>query len=164
MARLVLVCGPTGAGKTTYAISLANEIGAVRFSIDQWMQTLYSKDMTSLDFAWISERLERCYEQIWNLCQQILELDGNVILDLGFTTGEQRAYFVSKGEMLSFDAEIHFLDADVNTRRQRVKQRNTDKDPELYSFEVTDMMFDFIEPRFEAPSAEELKKGCTIAT
>ena len=43
MARLILVCGPTGVGKTTYSISLAKEIEAIRFSIDHWMQTLFLK-------------------------------------------------------------------------------------------------------------------------
>jgi predicted kinase len=45
MPRLILVCGPTGAGKTTYAISLSEEAKAIRFSIDPWMQTLFASDM-----------------------------------------------------------------------------------------------------------------------
>jgi len=45
MAKLILVCGSTGAGKTTYSISLAQKIEAVKFSIDPWMQTLFSKDI-----------------------------------------------------------------------------------------------------------------------
>lgn len=32
--RLILVCGPTGVGKTTYSISFSKRIDAVRFSID----------------------------------------------------------------------------------------------------------------------------------
>lgn len=35
-----LVAGSTGAGKTTYARKLCAEIGALHFSIDQWMATL----------------------------------------------------------------------------------------------------------------------------
>ncbi len=86
MARLILVCGPTGAGKTTYSLSLAKEVGAIRFSIDPWMQTLFSKDMVSLDYSWMIERVNRCHEQIWEVSEQILTLDGSVLLDLGFTT------------------------------------------------------------------------------
>jgi len=159
MARLILVCGPTGAGKTTYSMSICDEIGAVKFSIDPWMQTLFSKDMTSLDFSWMMERVSRCYEQIWEVSEQILALDGNVVLDLGFTTKAQRDTFVNKASTLNIKAEIHYLDALTETRRQRVANRNVEKDPKVYSFEVTDMMFNFMEPKFEVPDENELENG-----
>jgi predicted kinase len=162
MAKLIIVCGPTGVGKTTYSLSLSKEIGAVRFSIDPWMQTLFSKDMVSLDYAWMIERVKRCYEQIWEVSEQILTLDGNVVLDLGFTTKEQRDVFSNRAKELGINAEIHYLDAPKDIRKKRVEKRNLEKDPTVYAFEVTDMMFNFMEPKFEAPSQEELKHGCTV--
>jgi predicted kinase len=53
MSRLILVCGPTGAGKTTYSISISisEDVKAIRISIDPWMQTLFASDMTTLDFT-----------------------------------------------------------------------------------------------------------------
>ena len=162
MARLILVCGPTGVGKTTYSLSLAKESGAIRFSIDPWMQTLFSKDMVSLDYSWMIERVKRCCEQIWEVSEQILTLSGNVVLDLGFTTKEQRDLFSNRAEELGINAEIHYLDAPKDIRRKRIKKRNLEKDPSVYAFEVTDMMFNFMEPRFEVPSQEELEHGCTI--
>jgi predicted kinase len=163
MAKIILVCGSTGAGKTTYSISLAKEIDAVRFSIDPWMQRLYSKDMKPLDFEWLMERVSRCCEQIWEVSQQILLLRGNVVLDLGFTTKAQRELFRIKAEALGVKSELHYLNVPLDLRKDRVKQRNVSKDPELYAFEVTEMMFNFMEPRFETPDDTELKNGCTIA-
>ncbi len=162
MARLILVCGPVGAGKTTYSLSLAKEIKAIRFSIDPWMQTLFSKDMRTLDFSWMMERVNRCSEQIWQISEQILAIDGNVILDLGFTTKEQRDIFSNRAQELGIDSEIHYLDVAKDTRKQRIHKRNIEKDPSVFSFEVTDMMFNFMEPRFEAPDQEELEQGCKI--
>ncbi len=162
MARLILVCGPTGAGKTTYSIKLSDETGAIRFSIDRWMQTLFAKDMTSLDYAWMMDRVERCYEQIWDVSSQILGRGGSVILDLGFTTRAQRAGFFDRAASLGLDPEVHYLDATRDVRKKRVEQRNREKNPQLYAFEVTDVMFNFMEPRFEAPDAEELKNGLTV--
>jgi len=128
------------------------------------MQTLFGADMTSLDFDWITARVARCHEQIWQTGQQILALDGNVILDLGFTTYAQRQDFRTKAQSLKIVPELHYLDIPVETRRLRVKQRNESRDPELFAFEVTSMMFNFMEPRFEAPTDEELKSGRVISS
>ena len=162
MARLILVCGPTGVGKTTYSLRLSKEIGAVRFSIDPWMQTLYSKDMKSLDYSWMMERVYRCYDQIWDVCKQILSLNGSVILDLGFTTKSQRDVFVSNSKEIGIESEIHFINTPKEIRRQRVIERNRSKDPDLYVFEVSDMMFNFMEPKFQQPNSEELKNGLVV--
>ena len=164
MARLILVCGPTGAGKTTYSLSLSKEIDAVRFSIDPWMQTLFSKDMTSLDYSWMIERVNRCYEQIWEVSEQILSLNGNIILDLGFTTKEERKHFFDLSKGLNIEPEIHYLDASKDIRKKRIEKRNIEKDPSIYSFEVNDMMFNFMEPKFEIPDQKELENGCKVNT
>ncbi len=162
--RLILVCGPTGVGKTTYSLALAKKINAVRFSIDPWMQTLFAKDMTSLDFSWMMERVERCYKQIWDVSEQILGLDGNVVLDLGFTTKAQRSRFSELANKMGVLAEIHYLEASVEIRKARVRTRNEEKDPAVYAFEVDEGMFNFMEPRFEIPDEAELANGKKLVT
>lgn len=162
MARLILVCGPVGAGKTTYSLSLAKEIEGIRFSIDPWMQTLFSKDMTGLNYSWMMDRVSRCHEQIWEVSEQILAIDGNIVLDLGFTTRAQRDLFTNRAKERDVDSEIHYLDAPKEVRKQRVDKRNKEKDPNLYAFEVTDTMFNFMEPKFEVPTQEELWNGRKI--
>lgn len=162
MARLILVCGPTGVGKTSYSLSLCREIGAIRFSIDPWMQTLFSEDMTSLDYSWMIERVSRCYEQIWQVSEQIIVLNGNVVLDLGFATKAQRDLFSNRAQKLDVNAEIHYLDAPKDIRKKRVEKRNMEKDPSVYSFEVTNMMFNFMEPKFETPDQKELRNGLKV--
>lgn len=162
MSRVIIVCGQTGAGKTTYSIKKANEIKAIKFSIDPWMQTLFSKDMKSLDFNWMMERVERCQIQIWELAEQIIFNRGSVVLDLGFTTKEQRKFFIHKVKKLGLHAEIHYIITPSSIREQRVIKRNIQKDPAVYAFEVTDQMFQFMEPRFEPPSDDELSSGVVI--
>ncbi len=159
MSRIILVCGPTGVGKTTYSISLAREIQGIRFSIDPWMQNLYAKDMKSLDYNWMIERVYRCYDQIWDVAQQILSIGGNVVLDLGFTEKAQRNIFADRAKTHGWSTEVHYLDAPKDLRRERVDKRNNEKDPDVYAFDVTNAMFEFMEPRFEPPDVKELENG-----
>lgn len=159
MPRSTIVCGPTGAGKTSHSIALSDRTGAIRFSIDPWMQTLFAKDMTALDFAWMMERVERCQDQIWSVGEQILTRGGSVVLDLGFTTRAQRKVFVDRAASFGVPADIHYLDAPSEVRRRRVTKRNAEKDPLVYAFDVTDQMFAFMEPRFEIPDESELVDG-----
>lgn len=65
---------------------------------------------------------------------------------------------------MKIDPEVHYLDAPKDVRKQRVDKRNLEKDPSVYAFEVTDMMFDFMEPRFEVPDQKELQYGCKVNT
>ena len=106
--------------------------------------------------------MERCHQQIWEVAEQILRLNGNVILDLGFTNKKHRDRFKALSKAVGVEAEIHYLQAAIAVRKQRVKQRNADKNPSLYSFEITDFMFDFMEGKFEPPVASELVNGHTI--
>ncbi len=39
-STVVIVCGLPGSGKTTHAQALAADMGAVRFSADEWMGAL----------------------------------------------------------------------------------------------------------------------------
>ena len=162
MNRVIIVCGQTGAGKTTYSISLSKQINAVRFSIDPWMQTLFADDMKSLDYSWMIERVYRCYDQIWDTCEKILSIDGSVVLDLGFTEFKQRKLFVDRAKALNLEAEVHYLEATKEVRKKRVIKRNAEKDPDVYAFDVTDEMFNFMEPRFEPPDDSELKNGLRV--
>lgn len=83
-------------------------------------------------------------------------------MDLGFTAKEQRDIFSSRGKALEINTEVHFIDAPKGVRKKRIEKRNIEKDPAVYAFEVTDMMFNFMEPKFEAPDKEELKFGCVV--
>ncbi len=161
---MILVCGRTGAGKTTYSIALSKDINAVRFSIDPWMQTLFAEDMKSLDYSWMIERVYRCYDQIWDTCEKIFATEGSVVLDLGFTEKKQRMLFADRAAALGIVPEVHVLEAPKELRMERVVQRNTEKKPEVYAFDVTDAMFNFMEPRFEQPDEIELKNGVTVDT
>lgn len=163
-ARMIIVCGPTGVGKTTHSISLAEDIGAIRFSIDPWMQTLFGDDMGEIEYAWMIERVHRCYAQIWDVCQKIFAIGGSVVLDLGFTEKAQREVFAQRARALGIVPQVHYLRAPLAVRRARVSKRNAERDPDVYAFDVTEEMIEFMEPRFEVSDEAELEHGRVVDT
>ena len=56
------------------------------------------------------------------------------------------------------DVHLHILDAPYAVRKERVMNRNVKKG-ETFSFEVTPIMFDFMEKEFQSPTEEELGRA-----
>jgi predicted kinase len=154
-----LICGSTGSGKTTYAKRLAEELGGVRFSIDEWMTTLFWMDTPQpLDPDWSMARVERCNARIWLTAVEIAPRGIPCILDLGFSSAEQRARYVELAAQAGLSAQLHYLDVSLDERWRRVQARNrqTDDTKQL-PFEVTREMFDFVESVFETPGEDEMR-------
>ena len=156
MPTIHLVYGPQGAGKSTYALQLAARLGAVRFSIDDWMGNLFGPDLpTPMSLPWIMKRVQRCEQRIWVTARDIARTGGDVVLDLGFMKVSNREAFLSLADDSGFPAQLHYVNAPLDVRRARVLARNVAKG-ETFSFEVTAPMFDFMEREFEPPTPREL--------
>lgn len=156
--KVYLITGGTGAGKTTYALKLAKETGGIRFSIDDWMTTLFWMDSPDpISFDWAMARINRAETQIWDTTQHILAQGLPVILDLGFTKAAHRQKFYDLGEAANVQTELHWVDVPTTERWWRVQSRNTEKG-ETFAMDVPREMFDFMENEWEAPEGEPHKK------
>ena len=164
MSTVYLICGNTASGKSTHALNLSEQIGAVHFSIDPWMQTLYGSDYNPQihDFTWLMERTERCKKQIREISESIIKNGISVILEIGFGDFNSREYYRRWARSIGADVSVHYLDIPVEERRRRVKIRNEEKGP-TFAFEVTDEMFDYVETMFEPPNEDEMINGKRIA-
>lgn len=152
-----LICGSTGAGKTTYANALANDVGGVCFSIDEWMVRLFGEDAPkNLTPAWFVPRVSRCEAQMWAMALQLGKRGIPSILDLGFQKREHRQRFASLIRTSGFSVKLHVLDVDASVRWERVQARNTDLG-KTFSMEITRNMFDYIEGIWERPSRKEVE-------
>ena len=95
-AKVHMVYGASGAGKTTFAIRLAIQLKGVHFSIDRWMQDLFGDDVPDpLTYEWISERVSRCEERIWETAKELVPLGVSPVLDLGFMKRVDRERFTA---------------------------------------------------------------------
>jgi predicted kinase len=161
MPGVHLVFGPVGAGKTTYGRRLAKERAALFIALDDWISTLFGKDAPEpVTLEWGLERTARCEAQIWKLCRDVCALDRDVILELGFFKHEQRARFRRLAADAGLTVQNHFVTADQEVRRRRVRQRNLGS--ETLTVRVDDAMFDWSEGYFEAPTEDELRGAVVI--
>jgi predicted kinase len=152
-----LVCGSTGAGKTTYSLDLTQRLNGIRFSIDEWMVGLFGKDKPEpLSYDWVMERAERCEQQIGRMATQCAHAGVAPVLDLAFLRASNRANFASLAEQSGFSVALHFLDVPVEERWNRVKARNEARG-ETFSLNVSKWMFDFMEKIWEPPTSAEMR-------
>jgi predicted kinase len=155
MPQVILVVGCTGAGKTTYSRALADEMGGIRFSIDEWMMPLFSPDSPKpLQFAWMMERVNRCETMIFAMAKQVVARGCPAVLDLGFTREQHRDKFRSLCADAGLSVAVHFIDVPRETRWHRVSQRNVEQG-ETFAMTVDRGMFDFMETMWEPPTSEE---------
>ena len=151
-----LVCGSTGAGKTTHALRLVQEFGALHFSIDDWMVRLFGPDQApKRDWPWIAERLARCEALIVETAIEAGKRGISSVLDLGFQRSDQRQRIAQQAQAAGLSARLHFIDLSAEERWCRVSRRN-DIQAETYRVTVTRPMFDFIESIWQPPSPDEM--------
>jgi predicted kinase len=165
-ADIVLVVGCTGAGKTTYARHLAQELSAVRFSIDEWMTKLFWMDSPQpIRFDWTMERIDRCETQIFAMVKQLAACGVPTILDLGFTKKAHRDKFRELAVESGLSLQVHFIDVPADERWLRVDRRNSERG-ETYAMNVDRQMFDAMESMWEPPREAEWRAGggCRITT
>jgi len=158
MTLLHFLCGSTGAGKTTYALRLCDQIGAARFAVDEWMSGLFWMDSPQpIDPGWSIERIERCNHRIWRTAVDVARRGTPCVLEIGLTTKASRARYAAHARDADLPFRLHFLDTPVGERWRRVEARN--RDPGItaqLTFAVTRKMFDFVESMWEPPTSEEL--------
>ena len=121
-ARLIIVCGLPGSGKTTYAAKLEAELRAIRFCPDDWMDAL------SLDL-WDERMRERIESLQWQLGQQLLARDLAVIVEWGTWGRSERDALRLRARELGAAVELHYLSAPVEVLFERVQRRGLENPP-----------------------------------
>ncbi len=152
-----LMCGSTGAGKSTYAQELAKNLGGMHFAIDRWMVALFWQDSPQpIEFDWTMARIDRCEALIFETAKQAVAIGVPAILDLGFTKAAHRGKFARLAGEANIPVQLHLLDVPLETRWARVEGRNADKGA-TYAMQVDRSMFDFVEAMWELPDEAEMK-------
>jgi predicted kinase len=124
LAKLHLLHGFTGSGKTTFAKQLEKDLPAVRFTPDEWMYRLYGENPP---IEYFSQYVARIEDQIWDVAEKILLNGGNVILDIGFWGREQRDLYRKRATEIGVPYVFYKMDVDFETCKARVLKRTEEK-------------------------------------
>jgi predicted kinase len=152
---LHLICGQAGAGKTTYAKQLEVKDKLIRFSKDQWMVTLYGRELTLDDWSVFEPR---CYEVIERITESLLHLGVSVVWDFGFWYRHERIKAAGFAKACGANCINHYLATPTEIRKMRVTQRNDSlkNDPlQRDSVSISNEAFDQQIGWFEPPTDDE---------
>lgn len=151
MPRVHVIEGPVGAGKSTFAASLAPRIKGVHIALDEWFVRLFSPDRPGGNVVpWYLERKDRLLELIWDHSRRILGSGTDVILELGLIQRQERLAFCRRVRADGFDLALYILDEPRDIRRQRVRLRNTEKGA-TFAMVVPEHVFEVASDMWEAP-------------
>lgn len=142
-ARLIVVCGLPGSGKTTLARSLERRLRAVRLAPDEWMDAL-SINLHDQGHRAKIEALQ------WTLAQDLVALGLAVILEWGTWARSDRDRLRERARAMGVPVELHYVSASPDVLFERIQRRGRE-DPPLTREDVT-RWFD----AFQAPTIEEM--------
>jgi predicted kinase len=148
VARLVLICGLPGAGKTTLALHLARETGARRLGTDEAMSLL------GVDYFDDPGR-EQVEEQLWGVARELLAAGVDVILESGFWARAEREEKCRGARAVGATVDLRYLDVPLDELWERVEQRN--RRGGWGGATISEQQFLSWTPLFEAPCEEELR-------
>jgi predicted kinase len=157
VSRLIIVCGLPGAGKTTLARALERRLRAVRFSPDEWMESL-SRDVYDQEMRAKIEALQ------WKLAQELLALGAIVIIEWGTWGRSERDALRLGAQALGASVELHCLSAPVDVLWERIQRRGAEK-PRIERDAVSRWFEMFQEPTpeetalFDRPLVQDLASG-----
>jgi predicted kinase len=142
-ARLIIVCGLPGSGKTTHARSLEERLRAIRFSPDEWMDAL------SIDI-YDEARRAKIEALQWKLGQELLALGLTIIIEWGTWGRSERDALRLGARTLGAVVELHYLSVPVEILLERIQGRGMENPPI-----DRDALLQWAEV-FQAPTREEM--------
>jgi predicted kinase len=142
-ARLIIVCGLPGSGKTAHAKRLQAKLGAIRFSPDEWMDAL------AVDL-YDEARREKIEALQWQFGQELLALGLTVIIEWGTWGRSERDTLRLRARALGAAVELHYLSAAVDVLFDRIQRRGMENPPI-----ERDQFLRWVE-KFQVPTPEEM--------
>jgi predicted kinase len=148
---LIFFCGKMGAGKTMESKQLAQDRNAVLISEDEWLESLYPKQITTFEeYLKFSARLKPLVRLH---VQNILHTGTHVVMDFPANTVNQRKWFKAIFSEINAPHELIYLNISDKICLKQIAQRGLEQ-PERAAFD-TEEVFHHVTSFFEEPSEDE---------
>ena len=160
MAKIIMICGKICSGKSTYSEKLKNEINAVVLSCDELMLTLFDELMLTLFDEQLGDKhddiVKKCSTYLYDLAQEIIHANTNVILDWGSWTKEGRKNTIEFFKSKNIEVEMHYIKVDEKTWIAQIEKRNLlVQDGKTKAYYVDENIMEKSEKIFEEPCNDE---------
>ncbi len=136
--RIYALTGGNGSGKTTYALKISKEKGAVFFSLDKTIKDFNQVIQSYDDYM---SYYQRALDLMSAQAILVLNEGGSVVFDFGGGISS-RPWLKQIAELSAAEVEIFHLEVPLTERRRRIQQRNVEKDQAVYFFHMSDEEFD----------------------
>lgn len=157
MRSIYLIEGPVGAGKSTFARTLAAQLPGVHVALDEWFVRLFSPDRPANDFVpWYVQRKERLIDLIWDHALDMATTRLTPVLELGLIQRQARHALYQRAERAHVQLHVRVLDAPQEVRWERVQRRNEERGA-TFSMVVPQPVFDMASSLWEPPDDDEIR-------
>ncbi len=146
MAKIFLMCGFLGAGKTTVSKRLAKQYDAEYMNVDNHVIRLFTRDE-------YEDNWENCFstaeEDLWQKIRLCAQSNTNVVFDVGFWTRQSRDIARTRAKQFGMTPIVYYVYAPDEILKQRIASRSG----KIAENNIKN--FDAIKQMFEEPQADE---------
>ena len=123
MSTIHLIHGYIGSGKTTFAKKLEHDIKCIRFTVDEWMISLYGDNPPANSFRQNEDRIKNL---IWQVAQQLLTIGQDVIIDSGVWKKADRDEWRLRAKNLEVNLKLYEVSCSLSVAKSRTLKRTED--------------------------------------
>lgn len=145
-----MLYGFVGAGKTTFAKKLEKKTGALRFSNDEWMISLYGNNPPAEKFT---EYHERTTKLLLDIAFKCLKAGVDIILDDGFWSRSRRDKMRNRIIKAGASFQLYYIKCSDEAMRQRTLKRS--KGSSKDAFYIDEAAIETFKKRFEPLGDDE---------